>query len=454
MTGFHSVNPYTGEVLGHYPFISDQEISNKIADGQKVYYTYWKKLSVNKRSKLIKPISGYLRENKFVLGELISREMGKPVRESVSEIEKVAWMIDFHCDNASKFLKDKKIEAGYTSSYISFEPLGGVLGIMPWNFPFWQVFRFAVPAMLAGNMIFVKHAPNVPLCALEIEKIFTLFLPNCNVYQNLFIDINQVEQVIAHNFIQGVSLTGSEKAGSIVGSLAGKNIKKSVLELGGTDPFIICDDADLPKAIEQFIISRMSNNGQICIAAKRLLVQEGIYDQVKEMLIEKISSLKSGDPLDPSTQISCLARPDLKRNLTDQIEKLKFSNAKFLYGAVDSTATGCSPIVIEIDKTEMIKHDEEIFGPVALLTKFASVSEIPGLVNSSRYGLAVSLWTRDMKTAGKLIKDIETGTIAVNKMVASDPRIPFGGIKKSGFGREMAEIGIKEFVNIKSVVIN
>ena len=249
-------------------------------------------------------------------------------------------------------------------------------------------------------------------------------------------------------------MTGSEKAGSIVGSLAGKNIKKSVLELGGTDPFIICEDADLPKAIEQFIISRMSNNGQICIAAKRLLVQEGIYDQVIEMLIEKISSLKSGDPLDPSTQISCLARPDLKWNLTDQIEKLKFSNAKFLYGDLDSSATGCSPIVIEIEKTEMIKHDEEIFGPVAVLTKFGSVSEIPGLVNSSRYGLAVSLWTKDMKKAGKLIKDIETGTIAVNKMVASDPRIPFGGIKKSGFGREMAEIGIKEFVNIKSVVIN
>lgn len=454
MTGFHSVNPYTGEFSGHFQFISGQDINIKIDAGRDEYYGNWKMLSVNKRAKLIRPLADYLRENKFALGELITREMGKPVKESVSEIEKVAWLIDYHCGNASKFLKNKKIVAGYTSSYISYEPLGGILGIMPWNFPFWQVFRFAVPAMLAGNIIFVKHAPNVPLCALEIERIFAMFLHSERIYQNLFIDTPQVEQVVADTFIQGVSLTGSEKAGSIVGSLAGRNIKKAVLELGGTDPFIICDDADHTKAVEHFVLSRMSNNGQICIAAKRLFVQNGIYDQVRDLLIERISSLRSGDPLDSSTQISCLARPDLKEVLLNQIENLKNSSAGVLYGKPDSSSTVCSPVVIEIDKTKIISHDEEIFGPVAVLTKFNTISEIPELVNSSRYGLAASLWTNDLKKAGKLIREIEVGTIAVNKMVASDPAIPFGGIKKSGYGREMAEAGIKEFVNIKSVVIN
>lgn len=454
MMGFHSVNPYTGEFSGHFPFISDTEISIKIDTGRDEYYGNWKKLSVNKRAKLIKPLAGYLRENKLTLGELITKEMGKPVRESISEIEKVAWLIDYHCDNASKFLKKKVIKAGYSSSYISYEPLGGILGIMPWNFPFWQVFRFAVPAMLAGNIIFVKHAPNVPRCALEIERLFAMFLNSDRIYQNLFIDTAQVEQVIGNTFIQGVSLTGSEKAGSIVGSIAGRNIKKAVLELGGTDPFIICDDADHAKAVEHFVFSRMSNNGQICIAAKRLFIQKGIYDLVKYLLMERISYLKSGDPLDPATQISCLARPDLKTVLINQIENLKKSDGGVLYGKQDSSSTVCYPVVLEIDKTKIINHDEEIFGPVAVLIKFDSISEIPELVNSSRYGLAASLWTNDLKKAGQLIREIEAGTIAVNKMVASDPAIPFGGIKKSGYGREMAEAGMKEFVNIKSVVIS
>ena len=454
MTGFNSVNPYTGEFYGHFPFISNSEIIDKISVARDEYYRYWKKLSVKKRSQLIRPVAEYLLKNKLSLAQIISEEMGKPLRESISEIEKVAWLIDFTCENAAKFLKPEKIKTEYTSSYVSYEPVGGILGIMPWNYPFWQVFRFAIPTMLAGNMVFVKHAPNVPLCALEIEKIFSGNLGNAGIYQNLFLDITQVETVIEDDFIQGVSLTGSEKAGSAVGLLAGKYIKKAVLELGGTDPFIICNDADIELALDQFILSRMSNNGQICIAAKRLIVQSGVYDDVKSKLIKMISTLQTGNPLDNATKISCLARPDLKSAMTEQIENLKALGANILYSKLDISPTLCSPVVIELDSHEAAKFDEEIFGPVALLLKFDNIAEVPHIVNSSRYGLAASLWTRDLKKAGHLINDIETGNISVNKMVSSDPRIPFGGTKKSGFGREMAETGIKEFVNAKSVVIN
>lgn len=454
MTGFNSINPFTGENYGNFPFIDDEMLISKIENGRLEYYNFWKFLPVNKRAKLISKISIILKKDLNHLSKLITDEMGKPIRESVAEIEKVIWLIDYHTKNAEKFLRKKIIKTEYKQSYIQYEPLGGILGIMPWNYPFWQVFRFSIPNMLVGNIIFLKHAPNVPQCAQAIENVICDSLNKKSIYQNLFIDIEKVSMVMQHEFIQGVSLTGSENAGSRVGEIAGKNIKKAVLELGGTDPFIICNDADHIKAIDQFMISRMSNNGQICIAAKRLFVQSKIYNSVKSVLKKKIESLKIGDPVNVETQISCLARNDLKENLLNQLDNLKKLGANFVLDMVSGDENICSPVLIELKKNDAEKFDQEIFGPVAILIKFEELSEISELVNSSRYGLAASLWTNDLDEAIKIAEKIETGNVSINKLVSSDPRIPFGGIKKSGYGREMAEAGIKEFVNAKAIVIN
>jgi len=453
MNGFYSINPYTNENYGNFPFIDDDVLISKIEHGRNEYYNYWKFLPINQRTKLIRNISLALKNDIKHLSELITEEMGKPIRESIAEIEKVIWLIDYHNKNAGKFLKNKIIKTEYSQSFIKYEPLGGILGIMPWNYPFWQVFRFAIPNMLAGNIIFLKHAPNVPRCAIAIENIISNSINNNSIYQNLFIDISKVSKVLEHDFIQGVSLTGSENAGSRVGEIAGRNIKKAVLELGGTDPFIICNDADYLTALDQFIISRMSNNGQICIAAKRLFVQSHIYEKVKTLLKSKLETLKIGDPKNSDTQISCLARKDLKENLLIQIDQLKEIGANFILNNKHEDLNTCSPLLIELKKNEAEKFDHEIFGPVAILVKFEELSEIPEMANSSRYGLAASLWTKDVNKAVEIAGKIETGNVSVNKIVASDPRIPFGGIKKSGYGREMAEAGIKEFVNAKAIVI-
>lgn len=454
MKGFNSINPYTGENYGNFPFIDGDVLASKIENGKKEYYTYWKFLPINERAKLIRRISLNLKSDISHLSKVITNEMGKPIRESVAEIEKVIWLIDYHSKNAGKFLRKKLIKSEYSHSFIQYEPLGGILGIMPWNYPFWQVFRFAIPNMLAGNIIFLKHAPNVPQCAIDIENVICNSLNNQFLYHNLFIDTDMVSLIMQNDFIQGVSLTGSENAGSRVGEIAGKNIKKTVLELGGTDPFIICNDADHKKAVDQFLISRMSNNGQICIAAKRLFVQSGIYYEVKSQLIRKIEKLKIGDPLNYETQISCLARKDLKENLLEQLDNLKKIGANFVLDLIKGDDNTCSPLLVELKKDEAENIDQEIFGPVAILIKFDELSEISGLVNSSRYGLAASLWTKDIDKAIEIAGNIETGNVSINKLVASDPRIPFGGIKKSGYGREMAEAGMKEFVNAKAIVIN
>jgi succinate-semialdehyde dehydrogenase/glutarate-semialdehyde dehydrogenase len=454
MTGFDSVNPFTGKKNGFFPFISDIELEKKVLAGCACFDDYWKKLSINTRAEMIKPISSYLISRKLEWAGIITNEMGKPIRESISEVEKVAWMIDYHCENAAEFLKDDIIKTSYHESYVSYEPIGGILGIMPWNFPFWQVFRFAIPAMLSGNVIFLKHAPNVPLCALEIERIFSVHLKNDFIYQNLFIDTDQAAILIGYDFIQGISITGSERAGSAVGANAGRNIKKCVLELGGSDPFVIFDDADIDKATDQFVLSRMSNNGQVCIAAKRLLIHDDVYDIVIELLKDKLSGLKIGDPENEETQISCLARPDLKNFLITQVEKFVNSGSDIIFGKYDQSATVFSPMLIEIDAAKLNDLDEELFGPVALITRFKDAEDAVQLINGSRYGLAASIWTKDLHKAKSLLKDINTGTVAVNRIVASDPRMPFGGVKKSGFGREMAEAGMKEFVNAKSVMID
>jgi len=450
---FISSNPFTGKVIEKFSYISDEELYQKIRLSQDIYYGYWSKLTVAQRVEKIKGLSQLLRDNDEKYGKIITSEMGKPLKESIGEVNKVAWLIDYYVENAVDFLKPKVIKAGYGKSYLRYDPLGGILGIMPWNYPFWQVYRFAIPTMLAGNTVFLKHAPNVPVCGLEIEKTFDDVLKIKGVFQNLFIDIPQVEKVLEHRFVQGVSLTGSDRAGKSVGAIAGKNIKKSVLELGGNDPFILCKDADMDEAIEQFVVARMSNNGQICIAAKRMFVHEDIYDLVREKLIKKVSELKIGDPMDADTDITCLARPDLKDNLFVQIETIQSMGASLAYNGGELTENSCAPIIMEMDSSVSYDFDEEVFGPVAVVIKFENDEELLKMANMSKYGLAASIWSSDIARAEILAGKIEVGNVSINKMVTSDPRIPFGGTKQSGYGREMSEEGIKEFVNVKAIVV-
>ena len=450
---FISSNPFTGEIYEKFPFITDEELFDKINLSKEIYYDFWSRMSVEERVDRIKGLSQLLRDNDEKYAKIITSEMGKPIKESIGEVNKVAWLIDYYVENAADFLKPKIIEAGYGKSYLRYDPLGGILGIMPWNYPFWQVYRFAIPTMLAGNTVFLKHAPNVPVCALEIEKSFEETLGVKGIFQNLFIDIPQVEKVLEHRFVQGVSLTGSDRAGKSVGAIAGKNIKKSVLELGGNDPFVLCKDADIDKAIEQFVIARMSNNGQICIAAKRMFVHEEIYDAVKEKLIQSVSRLKIGDPMESDTDITCLARPDLKENLFEQIETIQSLGAALAYRGGEFGGNSCAPIVMEMDSSVSYDFDEEVFGPVAIVIKYRDENELLKMANMSKYGLAASIWSQNIESAEVLAGKLEVGNVSINKMVASDPRIPFGGTKQSGYGREMSEEGIKEFVNVKAVVV-
>ncbi len=450
---FISANPFTGEVIEKFPYISDENLYQKIHLSKNLYYDYWSSISLKERISQIKGLSRLLRDNNEEYAGIITSEMGKPLKESLGEVNKVAWLIDYYVENAVDFLKPKFIEAGYKKSYLRYDPLGGILGIMPWNYPFWQVYRFAIPTLLAGNTVLLKHAPNVPLCALAIEKSFDHLLGEKGIFQNLFINISQVEKVLEHKFIQGVSLTGSDRAGKSVGAIAGKNIKKSVLELGGNDPFILCRDADIDNAIEQFVIARMSNNGQICIAAKRMFVHTGIYDVVKEKLIQRVSQLKIGDPMAQDTDITCLARPDLKDNLFKQVETIRSLGAALAYEGGELVGNSCAPLIIEMDSDISYDFDEEVFGPVAVVIKYNDENELLKMANASKYGLAASVWSQDISRAELLASKLEVGNVSINKMVASDPRIPFGGTKQSGYGREMSEEGIKEFVNIKAVVV-
>ena len=451
---FVSSNPYTGEKYKEYPFITTEVLNEKLEHASKTYYDFWKKLSVEERVEHLASLPEILLSDLEYHATLITKEMGKPLKEAKAEVKKLIWLIEYYLENASDFLKPENIKTEYKKSYLRYDPIGGVLGIMPWNYPYWQVYRWAIPTMLAGNTVLLKHAPNVPQCALAIEKTFYEAIGEKGVFQNLFVDIPQVEEILQHPFVQGVSLTGSERAGASVGALAGKNIKKAVLELGGNDPFIICKNAEINKALEQFVISRMSNNGQICIAAKRLFVHTDIYSEVKTMLIEKLSKLKSGNPMEPDVDISCLAREDLKDNLNKQIDDIVSLGAIMLYKGGDITANACAPVILEIGRELNYDYDEEVFGPVAVLIPFNDKKELLQVANSGKYGLAASIWNKDISVAEELARDLEVGNVAINKMVASDPRIPFGGTKRSGFGREMGKEGIREFVNVKAVVID
>ena len=413
----------------------------------------WQEISISERVIYLQNLQRILLKNKETYARLITTEMHKPITQAIAEVEKCALLCDYYLENAESFLETKKIKTENSESYVSYEPLGVVLGVMPWNFPFWQVFRFAVPTLTAGNTVVVKHASNVPKCANIIQTIFEEagFPKGC--YQNLPIPSNKVDEVIANPIIKAVSLTGSEQAGIAVATEAGKHLKKCVLELGGNNAFIILEDANLEKAVATAVNARMQNAGQSCIAAKRFLVQESIHDAFVSQFKAAVEKLKSGNPLNNDTQIGSLARVDLAKELEIQVKKSIVMGAQLILGGNRNEAFFEPTILIQVTP-EMPVFKEETFGPVAAITSFQTLDDAIKLSNQSDFGLGVSIFTQNIEFIKTKISAFNEGAVFINEMVKSDPRLPFGGIKKSGYGRELAEDGIKEFVNVKTVVIN
>lgn len=399
----------------------------------------------------VRKIGEILLKRKEEFGRVITEEMGKALYESYAEIEKCALNCDFYADNCEEFLKDRTYSTDNYNAIVRYEPLGVILGVMPWNFPFWQAFRFAIPTILAGNTIVLKHASNVPKSAQLIEDIFLEAGFEPGTYLNLPLESKNIEKVLEHPFVKAVSLTGSEKAGSSVASIAGRNIKKSVLELGGSNAFIVMDDADLNNAVDKAIDARFRNAGQSCIAAKRFLVQKGIYSEFIEKFSTKVKEIKLGDPFDPATIMGPMSRVDLAEELEIQVQKSVEMGAEISIGGGRKEAY-FEPTILTNISIEMPVFKEETFGPVAVVKSFKTFEEAVELSNLTTFGLGVSVFSNNIEYLQDKIHLFEEGAVFFNQMVRSDPKLPFGGVKKSGFGRELSEDGIREFTNAKTVV--
>lgn len=399
-------------------------------------------------------VSQVIREKKGELARLVTIEMGKPTAQAEAEVEKCAVLAEYYAHNGPLFLEDRPVETEATKSYVTFQPLGIILGIMPWNFPLWQVFRFALPTVMAGNAVLLKHSPNVSGCALAIEKIFEESGFPDGIFKTILVDVDKVPYIMEHDYVQGVSLTGSERAGRIVGELAGRNLKPAVLELGGSDPYIIFQDADLEAAVETCVTSRLVNCGQTCISAKRFLVQKEIFGEFSEMFAAKMAAMQLGNPLE-GADMGPMARKDLRDELHKQVQASKREGAKVLTGGEVPDGKGYFyPATVMTDVTpDMTVWKEETFGPVAAVVPFGTELEAVRLANDTPYGLGAALFSRDVERMEKLAKyKIIAGSVYINDFVKSDARLPFGGVKASGFGRELSEYGILAFANIKTIV--
>jgi succinate-semialdehyde dehydrogenase/glutarate-semialdehyde dehydrogenase len=449
-----SINAATGEQLSAFDFWNDATLENALESAAEASLA-WRSRSVGERAEYVDVLAGHLRERTEELARLASLEMGKPVREARAEVEKSAWACEYYAEHAEAMLHAEPVATDASRSYIDYEPLGTVFAIMPWNFPFWQVFRHVAPTLAAGNTLLLKHAPNVPQIAAAIEDLIREAGIPEGVFINLPIDIEQSAKVIADGRVHAVTLTGSERAGRNVAALAGQNLKKAVLELGGSDPFIVLDDADLDLVLEQAVAARFQNGGQSCIAAKRMILTEAIADAFVERFVEAVGALKVGNPLDESTQIGPMARADLRDQLAQQVERSIASGAHCLLGGhvIDGPGHFYAPTVLDHVGIGMPAYHEELFGPVATLIRVQDADEALEVANSSRFGLGGSIWTRDTARGERLAQAIESGCAFVNGMVKSDPRLPFGGVKASGYGRELGVQGIHEFVNVKSIWI-
>ena len=447
-----SQNPYTGEEIKKFQELTTDEIKQALKTADDRFHS-WKKTSFKERAKLMQNAAEELKKNKKQYASDITKEMGKPIKQAIAEVEKCAWVCEYYAENAEKHLADEVIETDAEKSYVSYEPLGVVLAVMPWNYPFWQVFRFAAPALMAGNIGVLKHASNVMISAGNIQKVFERagFPEGC--FQNLVIGSKKVEEVIRDKRIKAVTLTGSKPAGGAVASVAGEEIKKSVLELGGSNALVIFKDANIEESVKKCVMARFQNTGQSCIAGKRLLLHKDIEEEFMKEFVKQVKDLKSGDPEDEDTFIGVQAREDLAKTLEDQVNRSVEKGAKILTGGNRNKAY-YEPTVLTGVKKGMPMFDEETFGPAIGVTTFNSEEEAVELVNATNFGLGVSIFTEDNDLAKKLIPQFEDGAVFVNDLVKSDPRLPFGGTKTSGYGRELSEHGIREFVNRKTVYFN
>jgi succinate-semialdehyde dehydrogenase/glutarate-semialdehyde dehydrogenase len=449
-----SINPATGEVIKVLDELTEDQVYQEI---DKAYSTFqsWKKTSYKERKTHLKKASAILKDEKYNYAKILTLEMGKPIRQAVSEVEKCAFVCEYYADNIEKILKKEVIQTDASESYVEFDPLGVVLAIMPWNFPYWQVFRFAAPALIAGNVGLLKHSSNVPMSALAIEEVFMKAGFPSGTFKTLIIGSSRMEEIINHPKVSAVTLTGSEGAGKKVASAAGKNLKKTVLELGGSDPFIVLADADIEAASTMAVKSRIINNGQSCIAAKRFIVVKEIAKQFEERFVEIVNDLKIGDPMDERNDLGPIAREDLLLTIDEQVKQSVKMGAKLLSGGKRLEVHGYYyPATVLSDvKKGMPVYEQETFGPIAAIIVAEDQDDAIRIANDSPYGLGASLWTRNLSNAKELASRIESGSVFINGMVKSDPRLPFGGIKISGYGRELSHYGIKEFVNIKTVWI-
>jgi succinate-semialdehyde dehydrogenase/glutarate-semialdehyde dehydrogenase len=449
-----TINPATGETVRSFEPLSDAEIEAKLTRAWEVFREY-RQTPFAERARLMTRAAEIIEGEKQAFARIMTTEMGKPLKAAGDEAAKCAWVCRYYAEWAERFLADEAVESNATRSYIRYQPIGPVLAVMPWNFPFWQVFRFAAPALMGGNVGLLKHASNVPQCALAIEDIFRRAGFPEGVFQTLLIGSDKVERLIDDERVRAVTLTGSEAAGSQVASRAGKRIKKSVLELGGSDPFIVMPSADLDEAAKTAIKARTINNGQSCIAAKRFIIAESIYDEFERRFVEGMEALRVGDPLEETTDIGPLATRQVLEDLDEQVRKSAAAGARVLTGGHRLERPGFyyAPTVITDIPKGSPAYEEELFGPVALLFRVRDAEEAIRLANDSIFGLGSSAWTNDEGERARFIEELEAGSVFINGMVASDPRLPFGGVKHSGYGRELSAFGIREFVNIKTVWI-
>ena len=449
-----TINPATGEVVKQFQALTDAEVDGRIAKAARAFQSF-RKTSFADRAKWMLKAGEILEAEKTELGRLMTLEMGKTFSSAVAEAAKCATACQYYAENAAKFVADEVIETSATKSYIHYQPVGIVLAVMPWNFPFWQVFRFIAPGLMAGNVGLLKHASNVPQCALKIEEIIVRAGFPAGVFQTLLIGASQVDRILNDPRVAAATLTGSEQAGIQVGVSAAKRIKKVVLELGGSDPFIVMPSANIDEAASTAVKARVINNGQSCIAAKRFIVHEQIADKFEKEFVSRMQALKLGDPFDEKTDVGPLATPDAVKDLDADVEKTLQAGAKLLTGGkpVNGPGNFYLPTVLTNIPKDSPAYREEFFGPVASIFRVKNLDEAIAIANDSRFGLGASAWTNDPAERERLINELEAGMVFVNQMVASDPRVPFGGVKASGHGRELGPYGIREFTNIKTVWI-
>jgi succinate-semialdehyde dehydrogenase / glutarate-semialdehyde dehydrogenase len=447
-----SINPATGETLREFEALTDAQIEEKLACAEKAFQSY-RRTAFADRARWLARAAEILESEQDRLGRIMTLEMGKTIGSARAEAAKCALACRYYVEHGEKLLSDEPVEMGSGRGFVKYQPIGAVLAVMPWNFPFWQVFRFAAPTLMAGNVGLLKHASNVPQCALEIESVIRRAGFPSDVFQTLLIGSSKVEGLINDPRIKAVTLTGSEPAGMQVASQAGKQIKKTVLELGGSDPFVITPNADLDRAIRTAVEARCINNGQSCIAAKRFIVDERIADEFERRFAEAMGALRLGDPLDEKTQVGPLSTEDMVKDLEQQVRCSVQMGARVLTGGkrVEGPGNFYTPTVLANIPLQSPAYREELFGPVAVVLRAKGIDDAIRIANDSDFGLGASAWTNDPAEQERFVNELEAGMVFINAMVASDPRLPFGGVKRSGYGRELSAYGIREFVNVKTV---